>query len=98
MRKLLILSAFIATPALAAAPTEPACHPTQPTPPVNSEDNNPGLGSATGLNSDWHQKSGDSLDVPGSVIHLLAQSDGGISVLTQFVGNDCRDGGRPPQN
>ena len=91
MRSLLILTAFVATPALAAAPTVPACHPTRPASPVNWEDNNPGLGAETGLNADWHEKSGNPFDVPGSVISLLGQGEiGDISALTSSAGNDCR--------
>jgi hypothetical protein len=81
---------------LAAAPPEDVCSPAGPPErPVNSEDNNPGLGRELGLNDDFFDDIEEPFDDPGAVIsefsRTLAQDDepGGVHVLKDFVGRDC---------
>ena len=94
--------AFLLASALLLAAPVPAqaapnvCPPAgPPEKPVNSEDFNPGLGGAIGLNDDFHDDIDDPFDHPGAVISTLtrelAQDDqpGAINLLPPIAGRDC---------
>jgi hypothetical protein len=92
---ILLTSVLLAATPLAAAPAD-VCRPAgPPQKPVNSEDFNPGLGGAIGLNDDFHDDLEDPFDHPGAVISDLsrtfAQDDepGGVHILKDVAGRDC---------
>ena len=84
-----LTSLLIAHP-VAASPGD-VCRPTQPDQPVNSEDNNPGLGSALGLNDDREDVHPFGLLYSQNLVIDLAQngSPGDASYLVTQTGNDC---------
>ena len=82
--------------AIAALPTEAAaqadvCRPDRPERPVNNEDNNPGLGSALGLNDDMEDVHPFGRNLSSFLIVPLAQEGppGSASYVGTQTGNDC---------
>ena len=82
-------SLLIASP-VAAAPGD-VCRPTQPEQPVNSEDYNPGLGGALGLNDDREDVHPFGALYTEYYLLDLAQNGepGDASYLGTQTGNDC---------
>ena len=81
----------IATSPTAAAVQAEVCRPTRPEQPVNNEDNNPGLGSALGLNDDMADVHPFGRNLSTFLIVPLAQegSPGSASYVGTQTGNDC---------
>jgi hypothetical protein len=84
------LSSLLIVPPVAAAPGD-VCRPSQPDQPVNSEDNNPGLGSVLGLNDDREDVHPFGLLYSQNYVIELAQNGapGDASYLGTQTGNDC---------
>jgi hypothetical protein len=83
------LSALVIAQPVAAAPGD-VCRPSRPDQPVNSEDNNPGLGSVLGLNDDREELHPFGRLYSDYVLELAQDgAPGDASYLGTQTGNDC---------
>jgi hypothetical protein len=92
MRTIVLAALLVALPSTANSQSaEAPCRPSAPQHPTNSEDYNPGLGGALGLNDDHEDVHPFGALLSEYYIAPLAQSGqpGAASYVGYVTGNDC---------